>query len=109
MRSELLFFFKHQNTMPMYDMLVQSPNTCLQDIYCHVCYYYWSLFLYSIIYYYGCYYCKDVFAGKCEKKGFAIFENFPAVQGPAQEGFMLDFLGRLSKVCSKPLALLVLL
>ena len=63
--SEAFFYFKEQQTMPIYEMLTQNHNTCLLDI----------------------------FAGRCEKRNLPIFEKFPAVQGPPQEGFMLDFLG----------------
>ncbi|CAE7307366.1 kidins220 [Symbiodinium sp. CCMP2592] len=51
--------------MPSYDLLVQNHNTCLLDI--------WS--------------------GECTQKNLAIFEEFPSEQGPAPDGFMLDFLG----------------
>ena len=68
--------------MPLYKMLVENHNTCLLDI----------------------------FAGRCEKRNLPIFEKFPAVQGPPQEGFMLDFLGvsmPIKASCERPqLALL---
>ncbi|CAE7835841.1 unnamed protein product [Symbiodinium necroappetens] len=63
--SEFLVYFKLEYTEPAYGMMVQNHNTCLLDI----------------------------FAGRCEKRNLPIFEKFPAVQGPPQEGFMLDFLG----------------
>ncbi|CAE7506530.1 unnamed protein product [Symbiodinium natans] len=46
-------------------MLVENHNTCL----------------------------LDVFAGTCSQKNLPIYEHFPSVQGPAEEGYMLDFLG----------------
>ncbi|CAE7794559.1 unnamed protein product [Symbiodinium sp. CCMP2592] len=36
---------------------------------------------------------RNLFKGTCQKKHLPIFENFPAVAGPGQEGFILDFLG----------------
>ncbi|CAE7889070.1 kidins220, partial [Symbiodinium microadriaticum] len=80
--SEVFFYFKELHTMPLYKMLVENHNTCLLDI----------------------------FAGRCEKRNLPIFEKFPAVQGPPQEGFMLDFLGvsmPIKASCERPqLALL---
>ncbi|CAE7617619.1 unnamed protein product [Symbiodinium natans] len=63
--SEMFWYFKEEQTMPVYNLLVQNHNTCLPDI----------------------------FAGKCEQRHFSIFEEFPSMQGPAEDGFMLDFLG----------------
>lgn len=63
--SEFFVYFKLEHTEPTYRMMVQNHNTCLLDI----------------------------FAGRCDKRNLPIFEKFPAVQGPPQEGFMLDFLG----------------
>ncbi|CAE7948873.1 unnamed protein product [Symbiodinium sp. KB8] len=62
---DIYLHFKRAETEPAYDLLVQSQNLCL----------------------------PNVFQSTCEQKHLPIFENFPAVAGPGQEGFMLDFLG----------------
>ena len=67
-RSELLSYWKQHNIEQTYNMLVENHNTCL----------------------------LDVFAGTCSQKNLPIYEHFPSVQGPAEEGYMLDFLGLLA-------------
>eukprot|EP00439_Symbiodinium_sp_Y106_P021875 s2907_g2.t1 len=62
---DIYFHFKRTETEPAYDLLVQNQNLCLPNL----------------------------FKGTCEKKHLPIFENFPALAGPGQEGFILDFLG----------------
>eukprot|EP00435_Cladocopium_sp_Y103_P015768 s3091_g3.t2 len=68
--SELLGNFKLTKQHSTYQLQVRHGNSC----------------------------ALELFHGTCEHPHFGVFEAFPPVQGPAEQGTLLDFLGISSSV-----------